>query len=213
MNRMLAIHASPRGERSHSRRLAEVFLDTWQTANPDARLTRREVGRAFIPHVSEAFVAANFYPEPHARPLAMQADLQLSDELVGELIGHDLLVISTPMYNFGLPSGLKAWIDHIVRMGLTFNVTQDSQGIAQYQRLLLGKKALIITSRGGSGFGPGGENEAMNHADPHLRTALGFVGIDDITVIAAEGEESVAEAFRRSSDEAERQLRVLARAF
>ncbi|MFO2463304.1 NAD(P)H-dependent oxidoreductase [Pseudomonas sp. 15FMM2] len=213
MNKMLAIHASPRGERSHSRRLAEVFLDVWQTANPDALLTRREVGRASIPHVSEAFVAANFYPEPQARPLAMQADLQLSDELVGELMGHDLLVISTPMYNFGLPSGLKAWIDHIVRMGLTFDVTQDNQGIAQYQRLLQGKKALIVTSRGGSGFGPGGEFEAMNHADPHLRTALGFIGIDDIRVIAAEGEESVPEAFRRSSDEAERLLRELAPAF
>ncbi|QJI32496.1 FMN-dependent NADH-azoreductase [Pseudomonas sp. ADAK18] len=213
MKKMLAIHASPRGERSHSRRLAEVFLDVWQTANPEAQLTRREVGRASIPHVSEAFVAANFYPEPQARPLAMQADLQLSDELVGELIEHELLVISVPMYNFGIPSGLKAWVDQIVRMGLTFDVDQDSQGIAQYQRLLVGKKALIITSRGGNGFGPGGENEAMNHADPHLRTVLGFIGIDDITVIAAEGEESVAEAFRRSSDEAERQLRDLARSF
>ncbi|MFC6337766.1 FMN-dependent NADH-azoreductase [Pseudomonas sp. CCM 7891] len=213
MKKILAIHASPRGERSHSRRLAEVFIDVWQTANPDARLTRREVGRAAIPHVGEAFVAANFYPEPQARPLAMQADLQLSDELVRELIEHELLVISVPMYNFGIPSGLKAWIDQIVRMGLTFDVAQDSQGIAQYQRLLVGKKALIITSRGGSGFGPGGENEAMNHADPHLRTVLGFMGIDDISVIAAEGEESVAEAFRRSSDEAERQLRDLARSF
>ncbi|MBT2375053.1 FMN-dependent NADH-azoreductase [Pseudomonas fluorescens] len=213
MKKMLAIHASPRGERSHSRRLAEVFLDVWQTANPEVQLTRREVGRASIPHVSEAFVAANFYPEPQARPLSMQADLQLSDELVGELIEHELLVISVPMYNFGIPSGLKAWIDQIVRMGLTFDVAQDSQGIAQYQRLLVGKKALIITSRGGSGFGPGGENEAMNHADPHLRTVLGFIGIDDITVIAAEGEESVAEAFRRSSDEAERRLHDLARSF
>lgn len=213
MKKMLAIHASPRGERSHSRRLAEVFLDVWQTANPEAQLTRREVGRASIPHVSEAFVAANFYPQPKARPLAMQADLQLSDELVSELIEHELLVISVPMYNFGIPSGLKAWIDQIVRMGLTFDVAQDSQGVAQYQRLLVGKKALIITSRGGSGFGPGGEYEAMNHADPHLRTALGFIGIDDITVIAVEGEESVAEVFRRSSDEAEGQLRELARSF
>jgi FMN-dependent NADH-azoreductase len=213
MKKMLAIHASPRGERSHSRRLAEAFLDVWQTTHPEAQLTRREVGRASIPHVSEAFVAANFYPEPQARPLAMQADLQLSDELVGELIEHELLVISMPMYNFGIPSGLKAWVDQIVRMGLTFAVAQDSQGIAQYQRLLVGKKALIITSRGGNGFGPGGENEAMNHADPHLRTVLGFISIDDITVIAAEGEESVAEAFRRSSDEAEGQLRDLARSF
>ena len=116
MKKMLVIHASPRGERSHSRRLAESFLDVWQAANPGAQVTRREVGRASIPHVSEAFVAANFYPEPQSMPKVMKADLQLSDELVAELIDHEILVISMPLYNFGVPSGLKAWIDQIVRI-------------------------------------------------------------------------------------------------
>ncbi|TSD79331.1 FMN-dependent NADH-azoreductase [Pseudomonas sp. KBS0710] len=210
MKKMLVIHASPRGERSHSRRLAESFLQAWQAANPGAQLTRREVGRAAIPHVSEAFVAANFYPEPQSLPQVMKADLQLSDQLVGELIDHELLVISMPLYNFGVPSGLKAWIDQIVRMGLTFDITLDSHGNAQYQALLKGKRALIITSRGGNGFGPGGENEAMNHADPHLRTVLGYIGIDDIQVIAAEGEESDKSVFLRAFAEAERQLHDLA---
>ncbi|TLG93891.1 FMN-dependent NADH-azoreductase [Pseudomonas edaphica] len=210
MKKMLVVHASPRGERSHSRRLAESFLEAWQAANPGAQLTRREVGRAAIPHVSEAFVAANFYPEPQSLPKVMKADLQLSDQLVGELIEHELLVISMPLYNFGVPSGLKAWIDQIVRMGLTFDITLDNHGNAQYQALLKGKRALIITSRGGNGFGPGGENEAMNHADPHLRTVLGYIGIDDIQVIAAEGEESDKSVFLRACEEAERQLHDLA---
>jgi len=210
MSKILAIHASPRGDRSHSRRLAEVFLTAWQTHHPQARLTRREVGRALIPPVNEAFIAAAFHPEPESRPLSMQADLALSDELVGELLGHDLLVISTPMYNFSVPSGLKAWIDQIVRLGLTFNHSLDN-GIAQYEPLVKGKKALIITSRGGFGFGPGGENEAMNHADPLLRTALGFIGIEDITVIAAEGEESAERTFSVSSAEAEQRLLALSR--
>lgn len=210
MKKMLVIHASPRGERSHSRRLGESFLQAWQAANPGAQMTRREVGRAAIPHVSEAFVAANFYPEPQSLPQVMKADLQLSDQLVGELIEHELLVISMPLYNFGVPSGLKAWIDQIVRMGLTFDITLDSHGNAQYQALLKGKRALIITSRGGNGFGPGGENEAMNHADPHLRTVLGYIGIDDIQVIAAEGEESDKSVFLRACAEAERQLHDLA---
>lgn len=156
--------------------------------------------------MTEAFVAANFYPEPHSLPKVMKADLQLSDELVGELIEHERLVISMPLYNFGVPSGLKAWIDQIVRMGLTFNIRQDSLG----QPLLKGKRALIITSRGGNGFGPGGENEAMNHADPHLRTVLGYIGIDDIRVIAAEGEESDKSVFLRACEEAERRLHDLA---
>jgi FMN-dependent NADH-azoreductase len=212
MNRILAIHASPRGERSHSRRLAEVFLGAWQARHPQAQLTRREVGRALIPPVNEAFVAAAFYPEPEARPLTMQADLAFSDELVAELLGHDLLLISTPMHNFSVPSGLKAWIDQIVRLGLTFNHTLDN-GVAQYEPLVHGKKALIVTSRGGFGFGPGGELEALNHADTLLRTALGFIGITDVTVVAAEGEESAERTFEISVVEAEQRLLALAREF
>ena len=195
MSKILAIHASPRGDRSHSRRLAEVFLAAWQAQHPHAQLTRREVGRALIPPVNEAFIAAAFHPEPEARSLSMQADLALSDQLVAELLEHDGLVISTPMHNFSVPSGLKAWIDQIVRLGLTFNHSLDN-GVAQYEPLVKGKKALIVTSRGGFGFGPGGENEAMNHADPLLRTALGFIGITDVTVVAAEGEESAERTFQ-----------------
>jgi len=212
MSEILVVHASPRGERSHSRRLAEVFVTAWQAANPEARLTRREVGRALIPPVNEAFVAAAFYPEPDARPLAMQADLAFSDELVHELLGHDVLLISTPMHNFSVPSGLKAWIDQIVRLGLTFNHTLDN-GVAQYEPLVRGKKALIVTTRGGFGFGPGGELEALNHADTLLRTALGFIGITDVTVVDAEGEESAERTFQISAAEAEQRLLALVREF
>lgn len=212
MSEILVVHASPRGERSHSRRLAEVFIEAWRAANPEARLTRREVGRALIPPVNEAFVAAAFYPEPNARPLAMQADLAFSDELVRELLGHDVLLISTPMHNFSVPSGLKAWIDQIVRLGLTFNHTLDN-GVAQYEPLVRGKKALIVTTRGGFGFGPGGELEAMNHADTLLRTALGFIGITDVTVVDAEGEESAERTFQISAAEAEQCLLALVREF
>jgi FMN-dependent NADH-azoreductase len=212
MRKILVVHASPRGERSHSRRLAEHFLNAWQQRHAQAQITRREVGRTLIAPVNEAFVAAAFYPQPEARPLAMQADLALSDQLVGELFAHDLLLISTPMYNFNVPSGLKAWVDQIVRLGLTFDHTLDN-GVARYTPLLQGKKALIVTSRGGFGFGPGGELAALNHADPWLRTALGFIGIDDVSVVAAEGEESAERTFAVSVAEAEQRLLDLAREF
>lgn len=212
MSKILVIHASPRGERSHSRRLAEGFVSAWQARHPQAQVTRREVGRALIPAVNEAFVAAAFYPEPEARPLSMQADLALSDQLVSELLAHDLLLISTPMYNFSVPSGLKAWVDQIVRVGLTVDHTMDN-GVSRYTPLLQGKKALIVTSRGGFGFGPGGEWESMNHTDPWLRTALGFIGIDDINVVAAEGEESAERTFAVSVAEAEQRLLELSRTF
>ena len=174
-------------------------------------LRAHHVDRA-VAAADQAFVAAAFYPEPQARPLSMQADLALSDQLVGELFDHDLLLISTPMYNFSVPSGLKAWVDQIVRLGLTFDHTLDN-GVAQYTPLLQGKKALIVTSRGGFGFGPGGELEALNHADPWLRTALGFIGINDVSVVAAEGEESAERTFAVSVAEAEQRLLDLARRF
>ena len=212
MSNILVVQGSPRGERSHSRRLAETFVSAWQAAHPQAQVTRREVGRALIAPASEAFIAAAFYPEPEARPQVMQADLALSDVLVEELMAHDRLVIAAPMYNFSVPSGVKAWIDQIVRLGLTFNHTLDN-GVPHYEPLLHGKKALIVTSRGGFGFGPGGEWESMNHADTMLRTVLGFIGITDVTVVAAEGEESAERSFALSCAEAEERLLALARSF
>lgn len=205
MSRILAIHASPRAERSHSRRLAESFL----AALPSAEIIRREVGRADLPHVNEPFIAAAFHPQREYRPIELQAALALSDELVDELLAHDLLVISTPMYNFSVPSGLKAWIDQIVRLGRTFDL-HVKDGEAEYLPLLTGRKALIITSRGGAGMGPGGELAWMNHADTWLRVALGFLGIEDVQVIAAEGEEGNPDAFRASYQQAEKALADLA---
>ncbi|MBC3362921.1 NAD(P)H-dependent oxidoreductase [Pseudomonas sp. SWRI154] len=212
MSRILVVQGSPRGERSHSRRLAEAFISAWQGVNPQSQATRREVGRTVIAPVNEAFIAAAFHPEPQARPLTMRADLALSDTLVAELMAHERLVISAPMHNFGVPSGIKAWIDQIVRIGLTFNHSLDN-GVSQYEPLVLGKKALIVTSRGDFGFGPGGQLEAMNHADTWLRTVLGFIGVSDVTVVAAEGEESAEHSFARSYAEAEQRLLALARTF
>lgn len=205
MNRVLAIHASPRADRSHSRRLVEGFL----AALPQAEITRREVGRANLPHVSEGFIAAAFHPLGEQRPAELQAELSLSDELVDELLAHDLLVISAPMYNFSVPSGLKAWVDQIVRVGRTVDLLVKD-GEAEYKPLVTGRKALIITSRGGAGMGPGGALEWMNHADVWLRVALGFIGIHDVQVIAAEGEEGNPEAFRASYQQAEQALADLA---
>ncbi|WP_434579600.1 NAD(P)H-dependent oxidoreductase [Pseudomonas sp. Z5-35] len=212
MSTILVVQGSPRGERSHSRRLAEAFISAWQGVNPQSQATRREVGRTVIAPVNEAFIAAAFHPEPQARPLTMRADLALSDTLVAELMAHERLVISAPMHNFGVPSGIKAWIDQIVRIGLTFNHRLDN-GVSQYEPLVLGKKALIVTSRGDFGFGPGGQLEAMNHADTWLRTVLGFIGISDVTVVAAEGEESAEHSFARSYAEAEQRLLALAGTF
>lgn len=212
MKKILAVQGSPRGERSHSRRLVEAFLQAYAAEQGDTQLLRREVGRADLPHISEAWIAAAFHPQPDRRPLAMQADLALSDELVDELFAADRLVISAPMYNFGIPSGLKAWVDQIVRIGRTFDFTPDDPE-SQYKPRVLGKKALIVTTRGDRGYGSGGVNAHLNHADVYLRAALGLIGITDVTVIAVENDEFGGLAFEASFRAAESALAELAARF
>src|SRR5262245_29157092 len=102
MSTILSVQGSPRGERSHSRRLQESFLKAWQVLDGNREVLRREVGRVAIPAVSEGWIAAAFHPEPATRSEVMKADLAVSDQLVDELLAADRLVISAPMYNFGV---------------------------------------------------------------------------------------------------------------
>lgn len=212
MKRILALQASPRNERSHSRRLAEAFLQASVAEQGDVEVVRREVGQGNLPHVSEDWIAAAFHPEPANRPAHLQAALALSDELVDELFAADRLVIATPMYNFGIPSGLKAWVDQVIRIGRTFDFTPDDPA-SQYKPRVLGKKALIVTTRGDRGYGPGGPNAHLNHADDYLRVVLGFMGITDVTVIAVENDEFGGLAFADSYRAAEQALAQLAQDF
>jgi len=212
MSKILAVQGSPRGERSHSRRLVEGFLQTYLDSHADASLQRREVGRVAVPPVSEGWIAAAFHPEPAERTAVMQADLALSDALVDELLAADRLVISAPMYNFGIPSGLKAWVDQVVRIGRTFDFIADDQA-NPYRPLVLGRKALIVTTRGDRGYGPGGVNAAMNHADVYLKAVLGFIGITEVDVVAVENDEFGGLAFEASYQVAERALAELVGVF
>lgn len=212
MSRILSIQGSPRGERSHSRRLQEAFLTAWQGRDADRQVVRREVGRSPIPAVTEGWIAAAFHPEPEQRTEVMKADLALSDLLVDEVFAADRLVIAAPMYNFGVPSGVKAWVDQIVRIRRTFDFDPSRPG-NPYTPLVLGRKALIITTRGDHGYGPGGANAHMNHADVYLRTVLGYIGITDVTVVAVENDEFGGDAFAQSYQRAERTLADLAETF
>lgn len=212
MKRILSIHGSPRGERSHSRRLVEAFLQAWQSEQKGGEVLRREVGRMAMPHVTESWIAAAFHPQHEERSELMKADLAFSDRLVDELFAADRLVIAAPMYNFSVPSGVKAWIDQVVRIGRTFAFNPDAPQ-DQYEPLVLGKKALIVTTRGDRGYGPGGENAHLNHADVYLRDVLGLIGITDITVVAVENDEFGGMAFEDSFKSAERALADLAMSF
>lgn len=211
MKRILAVQGSPRGDRSHSRRLLDHFLLALASEQGGLDITHREVGRIALPGVTEGWVAAAFH-DPHQRSAAMRADLALSDTLVDELLDTDRLVIAAPMYNFGVPSGVKAWIDQIVRLGRTFDFTPDDPA-SQYKPRVLGKRALIITTRGDRGYGPGGVNAHLNHADTYLRDVLGLLGIRNVEVIAVENDEFGGLAFEASYQAAQTRLAQLAMDF
>lgn len=187
MAHLLHIDASPRGERSHSRRMTREFVQQWQKQHPNDTIAYRDVGRNSIPHVDEAWIEAAFSPPDRHTP-ELQEAIRLSDQLVDEFLAADIYVIGVPMYNFSVPSGFKAYIDQIVRIGRTVDFEPNDASNA-YKPRVLGKKMFIIEARGDSGFQPGGRYEKMNHHDPYLVTVFGFIGITDITFIHVENDE------------------------
>jgi FMN-dependent NADH-azoreductase len=167
--RILQIDASARYEGSVTRELTTRIVKTL-----GGDVTTRDLNTA-IPHVDETWVGANFTPA-EARSDAQRATLALSDTLIGEIEAADVLVIGTPVYNFGIPASLKAWIDMIARAGVTFRYTENGP-----EGLLKGKRAIIALSTGGTPVG-----SEIDFASGYLRHILGFIGIDDVEVVAAD---------------------------
>lgn len=195
---LLHIDSSPRGERSSSRSLTREFVEQWQQAHRADTVTYRDVGRNPVPHVDESWIAAGYTP-PEQRTPELWAAIRISDQLVDKFLAADLYVIGVPMYNFGIPSALKAYIDQIVRIGRTFAFAPENAA-NPYKPLVLGKKMFIIAARGGSGFGTGGQYENLNHQTPYLATVFGFMGIKDITFIEVENNESSSQKLAAIAD-------------
>lgn len=181
MPNLLLVETSPRAEASVSRNLSRRLIANWTEANPDGQIVVRDLAKSALPHVTMQWLAAYFTP-PDAQTQDMKAQLRLSDALVRELLAADELVISTPVYNYNIPASLKAWVDHIVRKGLTLG--SDGKG------LLTGKAATIVIASGGV-YGEGSPIAERNIAPQYLRLILNVIGITDVTVIHGEGAKAV----------------------
>jgi len=187
--------------------MTREFVGAWRQAHPTDTVTYRDVGRNLVPHVDEPWIAAAFTP-PEKRTPQMWEAIRISDQLVDEFLAADIYVIGIPMYNFGVPSTFKAYIDQIVRVGRTWAFEPENPE-APYKPLVHGKKMFIITARGDSGYGPGGRNEKMNHQDPYLRTVFGFLGITDITFIPVENDEFGGQSLEQSIADARAKIAEL----
>ena len=176
MSNVLIIESSARQQGSFSRQLTRQFINQWQAARPADQVTVRDVALNPVPHLDANLLGGWMKPEAQ-RSADEQASLKRSDELTDEVLGADVLVLAAPMYNFAIPSTLKAWLDHVLRAGVTFKYTETGP-----QGLLTGKKAYVLTARGGLYAG-----STSDHQEPYLRQVMAFVGIHDVTFIHAEG--------------------------
>lgn len=210
MTVLLRIDASARIEGSITREMTDRFIEGWRTSEPDAQVLVRDVGRQPPSIVSETSIRAGFTPADQRTP-AMRDVLAESRTLIDELCQADVLVLGVPLYNYGLPASLKAWIDQIVRPGETFSFDLK-RGDFPIQSTLSGKSLVVLSSRGEFGFEPGGIRDGWNHMNPHLRTvATRLLGIaaNDIYEIASEYQEFNDERHHRSREQAFHDAAVL----
>ena len=179
--KILEVAASGRNDGSVSRMLSADLIGALEDRHGSVELTRRDLNKG-MPFVDDAWINANF-TAPEERSAEQRSALAESDALVAELKAADVLVIGSPIYNFGVPAALKAWIDMIARARLTFRYTENGP-----KGLLEGKKAYLVIASGGVPV-----DSAVDFATPYLRHALAFIGITDVEVIAADQLNSKAE--------------------
>lgn len=175
MTRILQINASIFGDDGQSSRLADNFVSRRRAAD-DVQVVRRDLSTEPVPHLTAARFQAGLTPADERTP-DQAREAALADELVNELLAADMLVIGLPMYNFNVPSTLKAWFDHVARAGTTFRYTETGP-----EGLLKAGKALVFTARGGVYSGTDADLQT-----PYIRQMLGFLGIDDVEFVYAEG--------------------------
>ncbi len=190
---ILQINTSLNGEASQSSRLAARYV----AAQNGARVTIRDLAAEPVPHLDGARFAA-FIAKPDERTAEQEAVVAYSDALIAELKRADVIVLGLPLYNFGVPSQLKSWIDHVARAGQTFRYTANGP-----EGLVKGKKAYVFATRGGIYAGT-----ALDTQTNYIRDFLRFIGIEDVEFVYAEGlaisEESREGALGKALEQIER---------
>jgi FMN-dependent NADH-azoreductase len=176
--KLLHIDSSVLGPHSVSRQVSAAIVDRLRNANPGLEITYRDVGATPLSHLSGSHLAAAQGATPEA---ALAQDLAAGQSALDEFLSADIVVVGAPMYNFTLPSQLKAWIDRIVVAGKTFTYgPQGAEGLAG------NKRVIIAISRGGF-YGAGTPAALGEHLETYLRWVFGFIGVTNLELIFADG--------------------------
>ena len=181
MTRLLVVETSPRGDHSISRNMTRRFVTEWQSTHPGGVVVDRDLSETELPFVNAPWLQAYFTPSEQHSP-EMKETLRVSDELVAEILAADHILIATPVYNYNVPASLKAWVDHVVRKGMTLGF--DGKG------LVTGKTATVLIASGGV-YTEGSPIRDRDLATQYLRLILNVIGITDVTVVAGGGAKAV----------------------
>lgn len=178
--KVLHLISSPRGGASITRKLGEAIVEKIKDKYPDAVVKERDLATEVFPHLDELQIGSWFAPVEARNAQQVQA-IQVSDEAIREMQEADIYVICAPFYNFAIPSTLKAYLDHVIRPGITFTYNEQGQPIG----FLKNKTAYIATAS--SGVYSAGPMKSFDYVSPYLTFILGFVGIKEISFVRAEG--------------------------
>jgi FMN-dependent NADH-azoreductase len=177
MSNLLVIEASPRGETSVSRSMTSHFVEEWEFVNPEGKVTRRDLTGSLLAFVDAPWMAVDFVPG-QPRPSQASAALKESCELVQELLDADVIVIGTPVYYSSVPPVLKAWVEHLIRQGMTLDFTGEES--------LKGKRCTVLLASGGT-VTQASPIPDRDMAKLWLRLMLNVLGIDNVEFISAAG--------------------------
>jgi FMN-dependent NADH-azoreductase len=176
---ILSIRSSIKGKDSQSAQLGQIIVDRLRKSAPQAVITYRNLSEEPVPHLNPLYFNSLFTPDAE-QSIAQKQALAFSDQSIKELEDADYLVIEVPMYNFTIPSSLKAWIDHIIRAGVTFRYTEQGA-----EGLVKGKKVFLAISTGG--IYSKGPLKSYDFTENYLRATLGMIGLTDIETFRVEG--------------------------
>lgn len=190
---------------SHSRRLSARFISEWQQHRPDDTIIYRDVGTHPPTPVTGDWIHAAF-TKPDQREGWMHEVLRESDMLVDELLQADIIVAGVPMYNFGMPAQMKAWIENIVRVGRTFGFDRARDGVPYWPMVTDNKTAIVLSARGDFGYNPGERVAHLNHVEGGVFTPLEYIGITDHRSTAIEYDEFGDDRTRHSIATAEAEV-------
>jgi len=209
MKTILHIDSSARKKRSITRELSSRFIETWLKIRPEDYIITRDVGLSPPPIIDEDWIKAAFTNEMK-RTDEQRECLTTSDDLIEELKQADLIVIGAPMYNYGMPASLKAWVDQIIRLDKTFSFDLE-RGDYPLEPILKNKTLVCLTSKGEFGF-TGGVRRQMNFLDGHLATLSHYLGTKEQHIVSVEYQGFSDERYINSHKKADSNTIALAEA-